>query len=382
MDFSEKKKQKLIVGLVLLGLVLVVVGLGVFSYLYNNRCFDHYQVDSKVERSDSSNVSYQYYNGNILKYSRSGISEIDNEGKSLWNGGYEMKQPQVDTCGDYVVVADVEGKEFYIFNGQDEGMSIETSLPIVRAKVARQGVVAVLLKDKDSNVLNIYNPYDPAEKLLVEIPTNVLEEGYPLDFDISPDGKSVVTSHLLVSGSNIETKVSFYNFTEVGQDKNTLVGGKSFGDEMIAKIEFIDDDKVAVFHEKGFTVFEEMRQPEIAVEKTFSEEIKSVAYGEDTIVVVTAKDGKVENQNLFLYDDKGREKLQRKISYEYDDMKLYGEEIIFVGNRVCNILRLNGHDKFSYEFAQEIDAVLPTSASNEYTLIDSSTIQKISLSSK
>ena len=79
MDFSEKKKQKLIVGLVLLGLVLVVVGLGVFSYLYNNRCFDHYRVDSKVERSDSSNVSYQYYNGNILKYSRSGISEIDNE---------------------------------------------------------------------------------------------------------------------------------------------------------------------------------------------------------------------------------------------------------------------------------------------------------------
>ena len=250
MAFSMRKKQKFIVGVVFLALVLVVVGIGVFVYLYNNRYFEHYQVDSKVERSDSNNVTYQYYNGNILKYSRSGISEIDNEGKSLWNGGYEMKQPQVDTCGNYVVVADVDGKEFYIYNGQDEGMSMETSLPIVRAKVAKQGVVAVLLKDKDSNVLNLYNPYDPAEKLLIEIPTNVSEEGYPLDFDISPDGKSVVTSHLLVSGSKVETKVSFYNFTEVGQDKNTLVGGKSFGDEMIAKIEFIDDDKVAVFHEK------------------------------------------------------------------------------------------------------------------------------------
>ena len=351
-----------------------------FLYLYYNRRFEHYEVDSKVERSDSNNVIYQYYNGNILKYSRSGISEIDNEGKSLWNGGYEMKQPQVDVCGDYVVVADVEGKEFYLFNGKDEGTSIETSLPIVRAKVARQGVVAVLLKDKDSNVLNIYNPYDPAEKLLVEIPTNVQEEGYPIDFDISPDGKSVVTSHMLVTGSTIETKVSFYNFTEVGQDKNTLVGGKSFGDEMIARIEFVDDDQVVVFHENGYTVFEEMRQPEIAVEKKFDEQIKSVSYGEDIIAVVTAKDGKVENQNLLLYDDKGREKLQKKITYEYDDMKIYGGEIIFVGNRSCNILRLNGHDKFSYEFEHEIDAVLPTSATNEYTLIDSSTIQKITLS--
>lgn len=382
MDFSNKKKQKIIAGSVLLGMVLVVAGIGVFSYLYNNRCYEHYKVNSTVERSDSNNVSYQYYNGNILKYSRSGISEIDNEGKSLWNGGYEMKQPQVDTCGDYVIVADVNGKEFYIFNGQDEGMSMETNLPIVRAKVARQGVVAVLLQDKDSNVLNIYNPYASADKLLVEIPTNVTEEGYPIDFDISPDGKSVVTSHLIVSGNNIENKVTFYNFTEVGQDKNTLVGGKSFGDEMVAKIEFVDDDRVAVFREKGYTIFKEMRQPSIAIEMNFDTEIKSMAYSEDMIAVITAEDGKIENQNLFAYDNRGREKLQKNIDYEYADMQIYGNEIIFVGNRTCNILRSNGHEKFRYEFEQEIDAVFPTVSGTEYTLIDSSTIQKISLSSK
>ena len=70
-----------------------------------------------------------------------------------------------------------------------KALPLTTSLPIVRAKVARQGVVAILLQDKDSNVLNIYNPYSNAESLLVEIPTNVSEEGYPLDFDISPDGR-------------------------------------------------------------------------------------------------------------------------------------------------------------------------------------------------
>lgn len=382
MNFSNKKKQKIIAGSVLLGMVFVVAGIGVFSYLYNNRCYEHYKVNSTVERSDSNNVSYQYYNGNILKYSRSGISEIDNEGKSLWNGGYEMKQPQVDTCGDYVVVADVNGKEFYIFNGRDEGLSMETNLPIVRAKVARQGVVAVLLQDKDSNVLNIYNPYATAEKLLVEIPTNVADEGYPIDFDISPDGKSVVTSHMIVSGNSIENKVTFYNFTEVGQDKNTLVGGKSFGDEMVAKIEFVDDDRVAVFRERGYTIFKEMRQPAIAMEMNFDTEIKSMAYSEDMIAVVTTKDGKIENQNLFVYDSNGREKLQKNVAYEYADMQIYGNEIIFAGNRTCNILRSNGHEKFRYEFEQEIDAVFPTVSGTEYTLIDSATIQKISLSSK
>lgn len=382
MDLTAKKKQKWVVGLVLLGLAVVVAGLGIFSYIYSNRCFEHYQVENTVERSDSNNVNYLYYKGNILKYSRSGISEIDNEGKSLWNGGYEMKQPQVDTCGDYVVVADVTGKEFYVYNGEDEGTSIETSLPIVRAKVARQGVVAVLLQDKDSDVLNIYDPYSNADNLLVEIPTNVAEEGYPLDFDISPDGKSVVTSYMVVEGSNIETKVSFYNFTEVGQDKNTLVGGKSFGENMIAKVEFIGDDRVAVFHEKGFTIFNEMKQPEISVEKDFEEEIKSMAYNDGYLAVVLEKDGKIENQILYLYDEKGKEKLERNISYEYASMEIYGEEIIFTGNRSCNILRFNGHDKFAYEFEQEIDALFPTANGGSYTLIDASTIQKIKLTNK
>lgn len=382
MNLLEKNKQKWIVGLVILGLLIVAAGLGIFSYLYGNRCYRTYQVQSKVDRSDSNNVNYVYHKGNILKYSRSGISEIDNEGKSLWNGGYEMKQPQVDICGDYVVVADVTGKQFYVYNGEDEGTGIETSLPIVRAKVARQGLVAVLLQDRDSNVLNIYNPYSNAERLLVEIPTNVAEEGYPLDFDISPDGKSVVTSYLLVNGSDLETKVNFYNFTEVGQDKNTLVGGKSFGENMIARVDFIEDDRVVVFHEKGFTIFGEMRQPEILIEKKFSEEIKSIACQDGNFAVVLEKDGKLENQKLLLLDKKGKERLQRNISYEYANMEIYGEEIIFTGNRSCNILRFNGHDKFDYKFEQEIDALYPTADGGVYTLIDTSTIQKIKLKSK
>lgn len=378
----EKNRQKWMVWLVILGLLLVAAGLGIFSYIYGNRCYNYYEVKKSVDRSDSNNVTYRYRNGNILKYSRSGISEIDNQGKSLWNGGYEMKQPQVDACGDYVVVADVTGKQFYIYNGEDEGTSIETTLPIVRAKVAKQGMVAVLLQDEDSNVLNIYNPYSNADNLLVEIPTNVAEEGYPLDFDISPDGKSVVTAYLVVNGNSIETRVSFYNFTEVGQDKNTLVGGKSFGESMIANVEFIGDDKVVVFHEKGFTIFGKMKQPAIQVEKTFSEEIKSMAYNEGNLAVVVEKDGKIENQKIFLYDEKGKEKLQRNISYEYANMEIHGEEIIFTGNRSCNILRFNGHDKFDYKFEQEIDAVYPTADGTVYTLIDTSTIQKIKLDNK
>lgn len=379
MSFTEKMKKNKKILVVIVVTVFLMVGFFVFFYIYNNRCYENYTVKNQVERSDSNNVTYRYFNGNILKYSRSGISVIDNVGKSLWNGGYEMRQPQVDTCDNYVVVAEVGGKQLFVFDGTDEGTKLETSLPIVRAKVARQGVVAVLLQDRDSNVLNIYNPYAATDSLLIEIPTNVSEEGYPLDFDISPDGKSVVISYMQTIGSKIENKVNFYNFSEVGKEKNTLVGGKSFGENVIAKIEFVGDDTVVVFHEKGYTMFESMKQPEMTVEMTFDENIKSMAFGEGQIAVVTSKSGTVKDQMLALYDESGGEKLKRKLDYEYSDMQIYGNEIIFVGNRSCDILRMNGKDKFHHKFEKEIDAVFPTTGATEYTLIDSSMIQKISL---
>ena len=359
----------------------MIVGVGVLmllSYYVNNRCYTGYRVENRIERSDSNNVRYLYFNGNLLKYSRSGISTMDNTGKSLQNGGFEMGQPQVDMAGEYVVAADVMGKQFYVCNGEDEGRSMETALPIVRAKVSKGGLVAALVQDSDSNVLGIYNPYNSAEKLRVEIPTNVSEEGYPLDFDISPDGNSVVVSYMTVSGNKVENKVNFYNFTEVGQDKNTLVGGKTFGESMIGQIEFVGDDEVAVFHEKGVTLFGRMKQPEAVVELTFDETIRSMAYSEDYIAVVTGE-AEAEKQTLHLYDLRGKEKLSRQISYPYTEMKIYGEEIFFLSNHSCHILRTNGREKFSHEFEEGIETLFPTENGSIYTLIKADTIQKITL---
>lgn len=381
-ELEDKKKTHIMIAVIIVILVVGIGGLMVVSFFYNNRCFDSYQVENKVERNDSNSVSYQYFRKNLLKYSRNGISVVTNTGKSLWNGGYEMRQPQVDTCGEYVVVADVTGKQFHVYNGKDEGTSIETALPLVRAKVSANGLVAALTQDSDSDVLNIYNPYSSTDKLLVEIPSNVDEEGYPLDFDISPDGNSVVLSYMAVSGVSVENKVSFYNFTAVGQDKNTLVGGKSFGENMISRIAFLGEDEVVIFHEKGFSVFSQMKQPEIVFEKEFDEGIRSIAHSENHIAVVTGNADREGEQTLHLYSAKGREVMTRGISYEYSHMDMYGDEIIFYGNHHCNIIRLNGHDKLDCEFEETVDGIFPTENGSIYTLVDESSIKKIKLEMK
>ena len=58
--------------------IIVVAGISVLmilSYYFNNRCYKSYRVENEMERSDSNNVSYAYFNGNIVKYSRSNSAQ-------------------------------------------------------------------------------------------------------------------------------------------------------------------------------------------------------------------------------------------------------------------------------------------------------------------
>lgn len=379
-DRNKKKRRRLRVLAISIGAALIIgiAAIVIVSYYYVNRSFSGYDVVSEINRADSNNVTYRSFQNNLLKYSRDGISLLDGNGKTLWNGGYEMENPQVDICGEYVAVADIGAKKFYVYNGKDSGVDMEMPFPIGRLKVAANGKVAVLLHDEDSDVINIYDPYNTVEPLKVEVPTNVTDNGYPLDFDISPDGDSLVAAYMLASGG-METKVCFYNFTEVGQDQNTLVGGKSFEKNMISCIKFIAEDEVAICYENGFSFFENMKKPEMAFEKTFDKEIKSLGYDEDHILVITGNAGSTEDQFAHLFSFRGKEEMTEKIGFKYIDIMMVDQEIIFTDDQSCHILRKNGKEKFFFDFGKKYEYFFPAKRDNQYFLLDETTIKKIKI---
>lgn len=379
---KDRKRKKRIIMLGAIG-IAVIAGITViiiFAYYFMNRSFSGYDVISEKARADSNSVVYKSFQDKLLKYSRDGISVVDGTGDTLWNGGYEMEKPVVDVCGNYVVVADIGAKQFCVYNGEDQGIAIETALPVGRAKVSANGKVAVLLHDEDSDVVNIYNPYSTVEQLEVEIPTNVVDDGYPLDFDISPDGNSFVIAYMLVENGGMENKVCFYNFTEVGQEQNTLVGGKSLEKKMVSGICFVAEDEVAVFYEDGFSLFANMKKPEGIFEKVFEKEIKSVGYDKENILVITGTAGNTEDQTVHLFNLRGKEELEEKIEYKYSDVLLTGRELIFTDDQTCHILRKNGKEKFFFDFGKNFDYLFPASKDNQYYFLDKNSIQLIKIS--
>ena len=227
----------------------IVVAVGIFILLVNgyiNKQYTGYEVIREVQRQDAGAEKYLCHNGSFIKYSKDGISGVDMSGKTLWTGSYEMGNPSVVMRGEYILVADIGGKDAVIYNGQHEATELSVDYEIKQADVSKQGLAALLLEDSSSDMINIYNPYDVSSKLLVKIPTNV-DDGYPVCMAISPDGTSVAASYICVSAGKVESRVVFYNFSDVGKNSDCIVGARNYQKSLVTDLHFLSDDQVVLF---------------------------------------------------------------------------------------------------------------------------------------
>ena len=378
----EKQKRNRRIALIIGGVFLVIAVIAIALYIaeaIRTKTYTSYDVISKYERADSNTVRYRYYMGDLLKFSRDGASGIDDEGNALWNGSYDLQEPLVDVCDRYVAIADMEGKEVYVYNGSDAGTSFAVPYPIADIKIGNQGIVAVVLEDEKSNLIQLYNPYGQKDTLLAEIPTNVMEDGYPVDIALSPDGQSVIVSYLSIVGGSEQSNVCFYNFSEVGQDKNRLVGGSPYKDSFVTKLEFCGDDSVCVFMNNGYAIYTNMKQPVLVHEEFFDEKIVSVFNSDTYIGFVFNVAGENSTKSLRLYNMKGEKVLEKEVLYEYDNISMHGEDIIFYNETNCGIMRTDGSEKFKYSFDKGIDYFIKGDGTNTYYLIDSDNISVVKL---
>lgn len=292
----KQKRNRIIAAIIVVILIAGVVVYAIDSQI--NRNYNGYQVEKKFDRKDSNTVKYIDYNGRILKYSRDGISELDDSGKVVWTSTYDMKNPSVAFCGNYVAVADIAGKEICVYNrtNSTDIKKINVVLPIVKIDIAEQGVVAVVLEDSDSNQINIYDPYNISEQLLVSIPTNVETDGFPVDISISDDGERLVTNFINISNGQAKTSINFYNFNEVGKNSvNRIVGVRDFKQTIVAKTTFLNNDTVCAYTENGFSLYSMKEIPKDIYEETFDKAIKSVFSNDQYIGIILENEKNVEN---------------------------------------------------------------------------------------
>lgn len=379
---KETKRHKVTLAFTIT--LCTIAAIGLFIYIVNgfvNKVFSSYEAVKTTERQDSNSVQYKSYNNILLKYSRDGASGIGADGEIKWNGSYEMNNPFAAVCGEYVIIGDVGGKEAYVYNGTDSGKLIEETNPIIQTEVAKQGVAAVVVEAAESNEIHIYNPYGSTE-LLFNIPTNVKEDGYPIDISLSPDGKKLVTSYVGIHNGVIQGKVTFYNLGDVGKNNmnNYIVGGIDLEQELCPKIEFIDNDTVCIYGENSFRIYSMPEVPEEIYSETFDNELKSIMHNQKYLGFILGSFEKEEKYTLQVYDLSGKTVLKKSLEFDYDAVEFTNNEIVFLSDLSCVMMRFNGEVKWDYTFDKNVEHIFPASEKNQFILIDDTNIQQIKLS--
>ncbi len=381
-NYSKKiwahRGRKVLFFLLFIGLILGA-GFGYRIYL-DSLTYTDYDVVSISELVDLGTAKYEPYDEYVLRYSMDGISCIDKENRAIWNQAYEIKNPIFDRSNDYVVIAAQKENKIYIFNKSGPQGSITTVYPIIDVSIAGQGVVAVIMTNGGTSLINLYNPHETDEPELAKIVTSLEGNGYPLDISLSEDGQKMAVSYLDLESNVMKSSVAFYNFSEVGKSYiENLVGGfDQYATTIIPEIRFINNNTVAVFGDDMLSIYKMNKLPELIYEEKLEEKVKSVFYSKNYIGIVFEGIQGDSLYNLQVYNLKGEKILYKKLYEDYKSIEFVGETIMFYNDFSCHIFSLDGKEKFNYTFDKNI-LLLKHMGEARYVMVNSSSISEIQL---
>jgi len=355
-------------------LVLIIIFCVIYLIRLFNRSYQDYEVMGRVANTEENLGGYLEYKGAVVRYGKDGAVAVDGKGNLLWNGSYEMTEPIADTCGDYVVIADRGGKQLHIFDRKGLAGSIRTNHPIIKVQTAEQGVVAVLMIEENTSYLEIYNKEG---ELLGEKITDMVKDGYPMDFSLSDDGKKVAATYFCLKNGEVVNNILFLNFGEVGKNfTDRTVGADIYNSIIVPRITFLDNDTVCAFKEDGLLIYSMEEKAEIYQTITLDGRILSILHNEKYAGVVMENE---KGKRLLLYDLKGNQVLNMALDFDYGTIYISGDEIIMFNDLSCVIYRANGREKFKCTFTTNISALYPINHLDRYFMVSPAEILEIKL---
>lgn len=369
-----KHRRNVILRYLLLMGIIVLLVFGIRYYL-NNRTFTGYVVSASAKRTDTLMTKYEQFGGDILKYSRDGLSYMDEKNSLYFSITYTMQDPILALSGKSGAVADKNGSQIYIFDRTQQKGEIKTLLPIKNIAISEQGVVAVLLENNaKSTKLEIYSADG---KTLGEGEFDLADAGAPLDLSISADGTKIAVTFAQVDGTHFGSCVAVYNFDNVGQNYvDHLVFAKTYSEYMMPEVHYFNDSVFSATGDGIVAFYEGGQIPEETAKIEFEERIRSVFYGEKAEGLVFEG----ENGYLFrLYDTKGNSLSEFAFDMDYDNIRITDRSVIVYSDTRMEIYNYAGKKYFEQDFETPLLEIFPAGARNRYLFIYTNETQSIKL---
>ena len=372
-QIDEKKKQKIKLNrmqwTIIIGL-LVMVGVLVYALVKNNRVSGSYEVVTSLSRGDDTSVYYQIMRKGMIRYSKDGMAMTDKSGNLIWTQTYEMTSPAIVVSDPYVAVGDIGANTIYIFNEYGQLGRINTDVPIQEIRISAQGVIAAVLSDSATNYINLY---DKQGNVLGSIKASLQNTGYPLAIALSSDATRLLASYLCMDGSTVKTRVISYNFSDT-QSKHVIDTLEL--EELYPKMEFLENNKVVMFGEKSFVLYNTDTK-EITAQQTFDNEIASVFCSDQKIGFIF----KVSDENgqyyMEIYNKAGRKNSSVYFDFNYEGINVYDDEVILYNSQEMAVYQMNGRLKFTSTLNTSVTNIMASWESGMYWLVDDQSLREI-----
>lgn len=367
-------------------LVLVVAGV-VFGIWMNRRAdrrtYAAYDVIKTKQLPFTSVNGTLPIRGGVMRYSRDGAEAIDQNGESLWNVSYNMANPVADTCGRYAAIGDSGGVSLYILDGSGAFESVTVNHAIVRVAVAANGETAVLMDDGIDAYIAIYHANG---QCVVDMNRVTSVDGFPLDLAISEDGSKLVISYAYFVDDVIRSQVVFYNFGGVGRSYNGMVGKAEsvttkYEDNLYADVEFVTNDRVAVFGDRSTLLYEMEEIPSLEpTEIEYNGTLRRFAFSNQYIGFLSEeRDAGHITFAVTLYDTNGKQVERRQVDSYYSGFRIDGKDVLLYSDVSLYIYRIKGKDKYKSSVTQSITYCYATDKDTNFVIISDNKFNRIRL---
>ena len=378
-EFKRKlKKHKLAIlyRVLLITAILVVVVIAVY-YNYQRMVYTSYDVFRKLDYTQSANAHFLNLNGNVLRYSQDGASLYSMDNEMIWNETFEMQNPLVDVCKDYIAIGDYKDAVIYVFNSSGLQGKIDTTIPVRSFCVSGTGIVAAVLEDDDVTWVKLY---DAAGTNIASDRTTMAKSGYPVDVDISDNGIMLAVSYLYIDSGIISTSVAYYNFGAVGQNEiDNLVSGYNYSNTVVSYLEFMNEKTSFIVGDNIFAVFEGDQKPEKKFEVSIDKQILSVFNNEEYIgLVYEGEEGQLP-YCMEVYDTAGNLVMSQQFELEYTDILFHKDLAIIYNANECVIYNMQGLKKFEGSFKESAITLIPTANKTRFLLVSGDGMEEIQL---
>lgn len=304
----------------------------------------------------------------------------DVKGNVTWNQTFEIQDVRLSVSGNSLAIGEYNGRNIYLANAENLLGQITTTMPVRDLAVSEAGYVTAILADGDVTWINTYNS---SGEMVRDGRTHMDDSGYPMALSLSPNGELLCVAYVYVDAGVLRTEVVFYNFGDVGSNYGDhLVSGWAYTDMLIPYVKFINDETSFAVGDSRLMIYTGSLVPGSPVEHLYDREIQYVFSSDRYIGLVFLSDSSESRYQLKVYDTADARPENVKDFYfdlEYTDIFFQKDKFILYNETECQIMTLDGVEKFRGSFPKPVRMMLPVGNGYKYLLVTDDSMDTIQL---